>query len=295
MHKIKFNNIKRDFPENISEMTAPQFRYFAYLEMLRQLGKITMAQLEVQFVYFALNMVRTSNAPLVVENITKLRQLVRPYYTTQSHKGKIVTILDLNFVKNPLPEITIVPSCLQEGCPPPADGVVLHGPADALQNCTYEEVFVHAQNALLDFSNTQNAESLNELVAILYRPAKKGKRPKFDPEKTNGHLELVKSLHEEIKFGVYLFFASCHKFITTATDLNIGGGTSVNIAELFKPDPTQGKSKGIGPVGIIYSLAESGVFGNAKETARQNVYDVLIRMVQLNEQAKKMKQDAKRK
>lgn len=283
MHKIEFGNITRDFPESVSEMTPEQFRYFAFLEMNRQLGKMKMEQLEVFFVYFALNMVRTTKSLKAVENVNLLRELVRPYFTTQKIKGKNVTILDLNFLENPLPVISVNAS------------LKLHGPAAALQNCTYEEVFVHAQNALLEFSATGEEETLDRLVAVLYRPLLDGKRPKFDPEKIEEHLPLVKNLLPEVKFGIYLFFASCQKFITTATDLDIGGGNRVNIAQLFKPDPGQKKARGIGPVGIIYSLAETGVFGNAKETASQGVYDVLIRMVQLHEQAKEMKKNAKRK
>ena len=282
MHKIEFSNITREFPESVSEMTPEQFRYFAFLEMNRQLGKISMQELEVFFVYFALNMVRTTDGLKAIENVNLLRELVRPYFTTQKIKGKNVTILDLNFLENPLPLLK-------------TEGAKLHGPSAALQNCTYEEVFVHAQNALLEFSASGEEEALDRLVAILYRPAVDGKRPKFDPEKIDDHLPLVKKLLPEVKFGIYLFFASCQKFITTATDLDIGGGNEVNIAQLFKPDPGQKKVKGIGPVGIIYSLAESGVFGSAKDTASQGVYDVLIRMVQLHEQAKEMKKNAKRK
>ena len=289
MHSIQFGNITREFPESISEMTAEQYQYFSFLEMNRQLGKMSMEEVEVLFIYFVLNMERSTNGLKATENINMLRELVRPYYTVQKIKGKNVRILDLSFLENPLPVLNVKTPRL------PFWGVKLHGPTAALQDCTYEEVFVHGQNALLEFSSTGDAEALDRLVAILYRPLIKGKKPKFNPEQIDDHLPFVKTLFPEVKFGIYLFFASCQKFITTATDLDIGGGNEVNIAQLFKPDPGQKKTKGIGPVGIIYSLAESGVFGSAKDTASQGVYDVLIRMVQLHEQAKEMKKNAKRK
>ena len=270
-------------------MTPEQYLYFSLLELKRQAGKISMRNLEISFVYFALNMVRVSSTSQVVENVNKLRKLVQPYYISQKIKGKTQQIVDLNFLENPLPVLTI--KTPHSG----SWGVKLYGPEAALQDCTYEEVFVHAQNALVEFSTTGEQEALDRLVAVLYRPMFNGKRPKFEAGKINDHLHLVKELFPEVKFGVYLFFASCQKFITTATDLDIGGGNTVNIAQLFKPDSGQKAGKGIGPVGIIYSLAESGVFGNAKKTAAQGVYDVLIRMVQLHEQAKEMKKNAKRK
>ncbi len=281
MHKIEFGKIDKDFPEDISEMTPAQFQYFSYLEMLRQSGQISMEALEVHFVYFALNMVRTSDSAKIVENVTKLRELVRPYFIEKSHNGKTSKIVDLNFVINPFPSIV----CNKE---------TLLGPADALQDCSYEEVFVHAHREFMEFSNTRDMEALTRLAAVLYRPAKNGKRTKFKAKDLEDHQKLTIQLKPEVKFGIFLYFASCHKFITTNDALDIGGGITVDIASLFKPDSTQGNAKGIGPVGIIYSIAESGVFGSAKETGAQNVYDILIRMVQLNEQAKKIKADAKR-
>lgn len=282
MHKIAFGKIEKDFPENISEMTGAQYRYFCFLEMQRQMGKMEMAELEVLFVYFVLEMDRRIDAPLVVENVTQLRKLVQPYFTIEKRDQKTHIIIDLDFVKNILPVLEV-------------GETKLLGPADALQNCTYEEVFVHGQNALLEFSNTREEDHLDELVAILYRPAINGKRPKFNAEDMEEHLHLVKQLNPEVKFGIFLFFASCHKFITNADALDIGGGVTVDIAQLFKPDPNQKKSKGIGSIGIIYSLAESGVFGNAKETASYPAYDILIRMVQLHEQYKEAKRNVKRK
>jgi len=65
------------------------------------------------------------------------------------------------------------------------------------------------------------------------------------------------------------------------------GGVSVNIAQLFKP--SKKKAKGVGPVGIIWDLAESNVFGNADETGKKNVYDILVRMVQLHEKSEEIK------
>ena len=293
MHKIEFANITWEFPESISEMTEAQYRYFSFLEMNRQLGKMSMEELETLFVYFAMEMDHETNGRKAVENVTRLRELVQPYFTGQKSKksGKQVKIVDLNFFENPLPVIEI-------------KGKKYIGPSTVLQDCSYEEVFVHAQNALLDFSNTLEEEYLDRLVAILYRPKKRGnpwflwskkRKPVFNAEEVDERIEDIKTLQPEIKFGVYLFFASCQKFITTAEALDIGGGNTVNIAQLFKPDPSQGKGKGIGSVGLIYSLAESGVFGNARETGRHGVYDILSRMVQLHEQAKEMEKNAKRK
>lgn len=257
-------------------MTAAQYRYFSFLEMNRQQGKISMADLEVFFVYFALNMVHTSNSSKTIENVNHLRELVRPFFKDQEDKGKKYKIVDLNFVMNPLEKIQV-------------EKTELLGPAPALTNCTYEEVFVHGQNAMIDFCNTNEEEYLDKLAATLYRPAVNGRRPKFNSEDLDDVLPLVRKLEPEVKFGIFLFFSSCHKFITTNDALPLEGGIVVDVAQLFKP--SKKKAKGVGPVGVIWDLAESQVFGNAGETGKINVYDVLVRMVQLHEKAEELKKE----
>ena len=278
MHKIEFGKITKEFPESIAEMTGPQYRYFCYLELNRQLGKMPMHDLETMFVYFALNMAHTSDSPRVIENVTLLRELVKPYYIEQEGKGKTKhKIVDLNFVNNPLPVITI-------------DKLKLYGPSPALQDCTYAEVFMHSQNAMIDFCNTSEEEYLDDLIAVLYRPMIKGKRPKFDSDNYEEHKQAIKKLPPEIKFGVFLFFSSCHKFITTNRALDIGGGVVINTAQLFQP--SKKKQKGVGPIGVIHSLAESQVFGDTEKTGKTGVYDVLTRLVQLHEQGLEAKRNA---
>ncbi len=282
MHKIEFGNITREFPESISEMTVPQYRYFCYLELNRVSGNIKMNEVETAFVYFILNMVRTSKSKKVVENVTMLRKLVHPYYNTEKIKGRLSMVVNLDFVENPIPILKI-----KKG----KKDLQYFGPAAALQNCSYEEVFVHAHNAMLDFINNKDIEALDRLVAILYRPAVDGKRPLFDQEQYQDLIPDFEKLAIEVKYGVFLFFASSHKFLTTHTNLDIGGGNTVNIAQLFAPDPNQVKGKGFGAVGVIFSLAKTNVFGNSKETGRANVIDVLVHLVQLHEEAKNLKRE----
>lgn len=277
MHKIEFNNISKEFPESISEMSSDQYQYFCYLEILRQTGKIKMSRLEVLFIYYVLDMERVSSAPQVIENINKLRDLVRPYFSSQSKKGTSQKIVELDFVENPLPEIIIAKKKYS-------------GPKTALQDCQYAQIFVYAHNEYLDFSKASEEAHLDRLLAILYHPPGE----KFDPELIETRSVLFSGLKVEIKFGVYLFFASCLKFMATCKELSIGGGVTVDLSELFKPDPAQVKMKGIGAIGVIYSIAESRVFGDAEKTGKQGVYDILIRLIQLDQQAKKIKEDAKR-
>lgn len=277
MHQISFNNITREFPETVSEMTPEQYRYFCQLELARQAGQISMARLEILFIYHVLNMVRVSNKPQVIENIHKLRSLVKPYFTSQRKDGKDRPVLDLDFVHNPIPEIKL-------------GKTIYKGPGTALQDCEYAQLFVYAHNAYIDFSKTMQDKHLDRLVAALYMPA----GSEFKAQDMISRAGKFKDIPLDLKFGVYLFFASCMKFIATNTALPIGGGVTVDISILFKSDGGSGSMKGIGAIGVIYDLAADGVFGDADKTGHQNAYDVLIRIIQLDQKAKKLKEDAKR-
>jgi hypothetical protein len=78
------------------------------------------------------------------------------------------------------------------------------------------------------------------------------------------------------------------------TDANGNGieidGNKCMFSRIFRKGKGEGRSEGegIGLTGVLMSLAESGVFGNIKETADANVWDVLTRLYQLELQSEEM-------
>lgn len=281
MHTIELLHkkpITLEFPASIWEMTQEQYVFFCKRLMMWHAGIIPLQRLKVYLVYEFLHLKRSKcNDDELVENIHSLTALCDGYFTSEKRNGKDATIVRQNFINNLIPVID-------------TDFGPLIGPQDALLDCSYGEVG-YANNNFLDFSRTGDIKYLNALVTALYRPKIDEERIAFN-QKELKHAPLVEAVPEEIKFGVYLWFASCMKWVSTNQSLDIGGGVSVDVSVLFKQSKSAGKNFGF--VGVIYSLAESQVFGDAEKTAAQNYYDILIRMAQMHAEAEKLKRDAKR-
>ena len=185
------------------------------------------------------------------------------------------------------------------------DGVVFHGPDSALFNTVFGE-YIQALTMFTDYSATANEDILDRLIATLYRPERavndpddqeqeysKDPRRKFNPELTDHYAQRLKKLSPNVKYAIYLFFASCQHFIANTTDLDIGGGNQLDISILFKKQAGAKTSKGLGMVGTLYSIAETKVFGNVKDVAGQNTYDVFAYLVDQNHKMEELKKKKK--
>lgn len=283
--------ITRQYPETIAEMTTIQFVEFAGLVFMYQSKKITYQEFTIRLTYKLLDMERTVKRTdtermlEVSECINFISKNNDSFFEEKSEAGKKIKVIDLSFVKNLIPKIKIAKQWY-------------YGPADALANTEFGE-YVSALNAYLDFSRNGKEEDLNWMIASLYRPECENRkkhhledvRVPFDKHKVQYFANQLKELPFAEKYAIYLWFSACQQFIVTNKHLELSGDTTVDLSVLFKKD---GKTeKGIGMAGVIYSLAETNVFGDAEKTAKQNMYDVFLRMLQTYLQAKKMQRDAK--
>ncbi|MBE7649162.1 hypothetical protein [Tenacibaculum finnmarkense] len=292
MHKIQIGTeIIRDYPSEISEMTPEQFTAFAGLVFLYQSKEISFVEFSKLLTYEMLNIKRRvdiNNHPdddKIIENILKISKLNNAFFDEKIHENKPVKVIKLDFVNNLIPKI------------PTTSGDLL-GPKEALIDTQFGE-YVIALNAYLDFSKTGQEADLNWLVASLYRKECKIRkkhhledvRTPFDKHKIAYTANLLKDVPFAYKYAVYLWFSACQNFIITNKQLELSGGTVVDLSVLFKKGESN-NDKSIGMAGVIYSLAETGVFGDDEETAKRPTYDILLRMLQTYWEAKKMIKDA---
>lgn len=298
MHKIEVvgTNLVLEYPETGLEFSRAQFLSFSRWVMLFNAKMISFDQFRVRLAYDFLNLKRTAdtsnpeNYP-VLENVAQISRLAGAYFLEQREKGVTRKVIDMVFYQQLLPTVK-------------AKGTIFHGPGSALLNTVYGE-YLQALTAFIDYSRTGEEEQLDRMIATLYRPAKwfsglrkysdsftEDRRRKFNPELTTHYTNKLKALAPEVKHAIYLFFASCQHFIATNKSLDIGGGNTIDLSMLFeKEDNTQGK--GLGMVGTLYSIAEIKVFGNVKEVANQNTYDVLAFLVGQKMKMKEQKEKAK--
>ena len=231
------------------------------------------------------NISKHPNASLISENVNKISKLNNQFFEDRVIRDKSVKVIKLDFVKNLLPKIKI-------------NKTYYLGPADALFNTEFGE-YVSALNSYLDYSKSGKEEDLDRLIASLYRPESKSRKKQklqntrvvFNSQKVQYFANQIKNLPFAEKYAIYLWFSACQKFIVTNKELELSGGVIVDLSVLFKKEKSSGN--GIGMAGVIYSLAETNVFGDAEKTAKQNTYDVFLRMLQSYLQAKKNQKDVK--
>ena len=156
-----------------------------------------------------------------------------------------------------------------------------HGPDDSCYNITYNEL-IHAELAWTNFKNSGDVKELNKLVAVLYRPRRKGIRTS-DPE-WDGDLREPFSAYTytrrarwfrflpfKLKYAVHIWFSGCighmadeHPLCFNSTRISSQPGKQ-NPAKalidlvpvLTKADPTKNKALYASPAWDVFDAYES--------------------------------------
>ena len=180
------------------------------------------------------------------------------------------------------------------------------GPKDLLSDLTIFE-FKEASWRTGKYSETRDDQYLNEIFAVLYQPGGLiGKRKvrgahvethgnaSLHQQQRNYNRSLKAATHVPIglKFIIYLFFIGCMNWLREeAVEID---GNEIRFGCLFpKASPNslkEGETENdTGMAGILFQMAESGVFGNMEQTSKVSMWDVFLRLLQIHNQIKKMK------
>jgi hypothetical protein len=156
------------------------------------------------------------------------------------------------------------------------------GPKDLLSDITILE-WKETSWRVGKYSKTHDDNCLDEIFAVLYI------RKKDMGEK---ELTIARRVPIGIKFMVYLFFLGCMNWIREET-IEIDG-EDINFGCLFPTgkeaaENSKGDEDNTGLAGILFQMAESGVFGNMEQTSKVNMWDVFLRLYQIHQQIKRMK------
>jgi hypothetical protein len=289
-----------NFPSEIDDLTPKQWIRFNELVSQSQQGIITTDNMFAEMVFSALNIPRrqilkVKHKPskfrnIIYTNVYRIAEVLHSFFETEEINGRKYLIPKTSTTKNLLPEICL--SVFKRK---------LYGPADALTDiafCEYDE----ANNYYREYLQTQSTEALNNLVAVLYRPRRlflwlikklpwyNGEaRVKYNKNLVDQRAKIINSLPLHVKLAVFHFFHSCEKFLHEG-ELNINGNL-IKLSVLYESEPDAPKPEGnIGLTGLLFELAESGVFGNAQETSMQNMFDIMARLYQIRVGAKAIKE-----
>jgi hypothetical protein len=170
------------------------------------------------------------------------------------------------------------------------------GPKDLLSDLTIYE-FKEASWRVGKFGETREEKYLDEIFAVLYKRQKAGGRRQETERRRDGERErrikTARTLPIGIKFMIYLFFIGCMNWIREEP-IEIDG-QEICFGCLF-PKTSSGPSNGgkksggdTGMAGILFQMAESGVFGNMEQTSKVSMWDVFLRLYQIHHQIKEMK------
>ena len=302
MHTIEIPeaNIKRYIPAELSECNAKEYIDICELIFQMMCGQITFEDLKVHAIYKLMKMQPVSETLLPDDdekkfsNITFLSELIEGFFELNNENQKVIK---QNYLHNPVPSFKPLLK-------------TYYGPSDQFTNITFGE-YNDALRLFLQFNVSADIDLLYKIAAILYRPKKPfhfilSKLNNYDGDiriqYNSSHIDKranqLKYAPMGFIYGVYLFFASFQKIISTAT--LPWAGRNLDLSILFTPDPNDvsidvGKDD-IGMDRIMFAMAESGVFGSPKELAKTNLWIVLVRMYdsRLNDlKQKKQEENAK--
>lgn len=177
------------------------------------------------------------------------------------------------------------------------------GPGDLLSDLTIFE-FKETSWRIGKYSETRDERYLNEIFAVLYQRGGliKNRKVRCVVVETHGSASLQQRNYNRslkaavhvphgLKFMIYLFFIGCMNWLREES-IEIDGN-DIQFGCLFpnsRDNGNEGESENdTGMAGILFQMAESGVFGNMEQTSKVSMWDVFLRLLQIHNQIKKIK------
>lgn len=269
MKLIKINKRHYEFPENWNELT--QKRLLELVETMYLKG-YKAEQMLLQLIKVLAQLSKYQFLKAKPEELEEYFYLLVPYLQE-----------DIEFTRQLVPQFSYQPKG--------SDPITFYGPDDECTNLRMGE-FTFLEDLYVRWcdSKREDLNLLNDIVAILYRPA----LPGYDLARNEAG-----DRREPFNDNVSGFYA--RKYIAnwpTSVKLAIAfwyGGCRVRIVQNY-PDlfNSEGGDAGrYGLLSVMLNVAEGGVFGPFKEVEHQYVNLVLIQLTEIVEKAKRMEREAK--
>ena len=165
----------------------------------------------------------------------------------------------------------------------------LRGPQSHGADLTFGE-FRCATAAMNLYTQEHMDSDLLALVTTLYRrPYGYGKRAAFVQDDLPKLMRDAKDMPGWLQWGVYAWFAYFCEYLLTGTF--VIDGNEVSFAPVFGRREKEAKaasSQDLGLNSILYTVAESGVFGTADDTDRTPLLRVLLKLLDDKQRAEEM-------
>jgi hypothetical protein len=284
-------------PKTLADCTQKQYIDMSGLIYQYISGEISYEQLRLVAVYKLFELKQSKKKLSETDEINKwanlneISVLIDSFFETNEDGQK--TIIQ-NYIHNPIPSIALWHR--------------YHGPTNQFLNIKFGE-YVDALRLYQEFPTEMGTtKHLYLIAAILYRRKKPfhfikkrlnsynvDMRVDYNPKLLDANALKLQYLPISVVYGIYLYFASFQKFISTATIP--WGGRWIDFSILFETksnDNEPDEVPGLGMDSILYTLAESGAFGNTEAVRNTDLWEILIRMYDLRKKdLDQQKQQAK--
>ena len=170
------------------------------------------------------------------------------------------------------------------------------GPKSHGADLTFGE-FRHALAYCNSYTQEHRPEMLTALCGVLYRNAGNSKlgqwREPFNANLMQFYGNRIHKMPDYLKWGVYAWFSSFCRFLTEGTF--IIDGHEVCFAPVFSRSKREDASdQSLGLNSILFSVAESGVFGSVKDTDDAPLLRVLMKLLDDHNKAEALRKEMKK-
>lgn len=266
------------FPSELEELTPEQYIFFLKLALKLLSGEITdvleakrrlfvkLTNLKIsKRIYFYSVETRTKIWSALADKINLMDSF---FEISENETGQRVYRLRTESIKNMLPE--------WKG---------YRAPSDIFKELTWGD-FVICMNAMKMLANAENEEEkqnyLRDIFYAIYKPIKAGKRVSSSFRGLGGSL---------ILFHAHNYISYIAELITTMP-VNING-EDLPIYKIWQDEDEDKKPKEptIGWSNVLFSVAETAVFGNAENVNKQPFLDVLLFLYKQRQDYERQKRD----
>jgi len=262
-------NLTYNIPETLGECSKEEYLSISYLIFMYLNGSVSYEEFRIHAITKLMN-IKVSEAFSedidIHSNIYLLSELMSSYFEdTEDGSKKIV--LDFLQIKIPSAKIGLH---------------TYYGPEESLFTLTYGE-FADASRVFDEFHSSGDVHCLFLLAAILYRKRKllTKERIRYNSKKIDKAAKhFTKHTSCSFIYGVYLQFTAFRQYLPVAEIP--WGGQVLNFEILFENEETSETTiPGIGAESMVFSLAESGVFGSTEKVRNTNFLEIMIHLYDL--------------
>lgn len=269
MRHLEFPDLKLSYnvPETLAECSTSEYLALSYLALQFLSGSIGYDEFKVHAICTLLNIQVSNKFNDDIEisaNIYLLSELMASYFEDTPEGSKKII---LDFLQIKIPSVKTSFSRY-------------YAPNDSLFEITFGE-YADASRIFEDFNASGDIFNLYLLAAVLYRKRKpfSKKRKTYQADKIEKQAKhFQKYVSPSFIYGVFLQFVSFKQYLVVAKIPWSGKELDFEIMFEGGEAETENSIPGIGADSMVFSMAESGVFGTTEKVRSTNFLEIMIHL-----------------